>query len=113
MQLSLPPSQYIKGDADVNSDQLSFAGNIRSYDHPLALHSPSDAILTQRFRAHLPQLIPEDFVISPLPREIFSFIIQALQMTELSLNLKRKNPTRTRPHMASMSLLLHRIRHPN
>jgi hypothetical protein len=76
-------SQYTKVDENVISDLLSFAGSIMGYDHPLVLDSRSDAIPTQHYYALLPQLISEDFFISPLPSEIFS-IIQALQMTELS-----------------------------
>jgi hypothetical protein len=71
-------SQHIKGDDNVVSDLLSFAGNVRGYDHPLALDVPSDATLTQPFHDHLPQLIPAGFVISPLPNEISSFVIWAL-----------------------------------
>jgi hypothetical protein len=88
-------SQHIKGDENIVSDLLSFAGNVRGYDHPLALDLPSDATLTQRFHDHLPQLIPEGFVISPLPSEISSFVIQALQMTESSLLLSKKNLTKS------------------
>jgi hypothetical protein len=87
-------SQHIKGDENVVSDLLSFAGNVRGYDHPLALDLPSDLTLTQRFHDHLPQLIPEGFAISPLPNEISSFVTQALQMTELSLHQNKKNLTR-------------------
>ena len=47
-------SQHIKGDDNVVSDLLSFAGNVRGYDHPLALDIPSDETLTQRFHDHLP-----------------------------------------------------------
>jgi hypothetical protein len=88
-------SQHIKGEENVVSDLLSFAGNVRGYDHPLALDTPSDETLTQRFHDHLPQMIPEGFVISPLPNEISSFVIQALQMTESSLNLNKKNLTKS------------------
>jgi hypothetical protein len=87
-------SQHIKGDENVVSDLLSFAGNVRGYDHPLALDIPSDLTLTQRFHDHLPQLIPEGFAISPLSNEISSFVTQALQMTELSLNQNKKNLTK-------------------
>jgi hypothetical protein len=87
-------SQHIKGDENVVSDLLGFAGNVRGYDHPLALDIPFDFTLTQRFHDHLPQLIPKGFAISPLPSKIASFVIQALQMTESSLNQNRKNPTK-------------------
>jgi hypothetical protein len=87
-------SQHIKGDENVVSDLLSFAGNVRGYDHPLALDFPSDATLTQRFHDHLPQLIPQNFVISLLTSEISSFVTRALQMTESSLSLNKKSLTK-------------------
>jgi hypothetical protein len=87
-------SQHIKGDENAVSDLLSFAGDARGYDHPLALDFPSDSTLTQRFHNHLPQLIPQGFVKSPLPSEISSFVIRALQMTESSLSLSKKNLTK-------------------
>jgi hypothetical protein len=84
-------SQQIKGDQNTVSDLLSFAGNARGYEHPLAPDFPSDAVLTQRFHAHIPQLIPQAFSILPLPNEISSFLIQALQTIELSwIQNKRK-----------------------
>jgi hypothetical protein len=88
-------SQHIKGEQNTVSDLLSFAGTARGYSHPLAPDFPTDSVLTQRFHSHLPQLIPEDFNISPLPSEISSFLIQALQMIESSLIQNRKNPTKT------------------
>jgi hypothetical protein len=68
-------SQHIKGDENVLSDLLSFAGNVPGYDHLLGLDNPSDATLAQRFHNHIPQLIPAGFVISPLPSKISSFVI--------------------------------------
>jgi hypothetical protein len=47
-------SQHIKGDENVVLDLLSFTGNVRGYNHPLALDFPSDATPTQRFHDHLP-----------------------------------------------------------
>jgi hypothetical protein len=85
-------SQHIKGDHNTVSDLLSFAGNVRGYPHPLAPDFPTDAILTRRFHSHTPQLIPADFAISPLPSEISSFLILALQTIELSwIQNKRKH----------------------
>jgi hypothetical protein len=88
-------SQHIKGDKNVVSNLLSFAGKVRGYNHPLALDIPSDLTLTQSFHDHLPQLIPEEgFAISPLPNKISSFVTQALQMTESSLNQNKKSLTK-------------------
>jgi hypothetical protein len=87
-------SQHIKGDQNTVSDLLSFAGTARGYPHPLAHDFPSDSLLTQRFHAHIPQLIPKDFDISPLPSEISSFLIQALQTIELSWILNKRKLTK-------------------
>jgi hypothetical protein len=62
-------SQHIKGDANLVADLLSWSGDVRGSQHPLA---------TRRFHSHLPQLIPEYFRISPLPSEILSWITLAL-----------------------------------
>jgi hypothetical protein len=87
-------SQHIQGEQNTVSDLLSFAGNVRGYPHPLAPDFPSDSVLTQRFHSHLHQLIPEHFVISPLPSEISSFVILALQTTESSLIQNKKKRTK-------------------
>jgi hypothetical protein len=87
-------TQHLKGEQNIVSDLLSFAGDVRGYQHPLAFDFPSDSTLTLRFHIHLPQLIPKAFAISTLPSEISSFVIQALQMTELSLNPSKRKPMR-------------------
>jgi hypothetical protein len=87
-------SQHIKGENNVVSDLLSYAGDVRGDAHPLAPDSPSDTVLTARFHLHLPQLIPTGFDISPLPNEISSFVILALQTIESSLIRSRKKPTK-------------------
>jgi hypothetical protein len=89
-------SQHIPGDHNTVSDLLSFAGVARGYPHPLAPDCPTDAELTQRFHSHVPQLIPKDFEISPLPSAISSFLIQALQTLESSLIQSKRRPTRKR-----------------
>ena len=45
----------------------------------MTFDEPSDKELTLPFHSHLPQLIPEFFVISPLPKEVLSWIMLALQ----------------------------------
>ena len=89
-------SQHIKGDKNTVADLLSYAGDTRGATHPLAPDYPSDRILTERFHSCLPQSIPANFNISPLPREISSFVIQALQTLESSLTQNRNQPMRTR-----------------
>jgi hypothetical protein len=87
-------SQHIKGDYNTVADLLSYAGDVRGKDHPLANDYPSDRVLTERFHSCIPQLIPEGFVISPLPSEISSFAILALRTIESSLIRSRKKPTK-------------------
>jgi hypothetical protein len=87
-------SQHLKGDLNTVSDLLSFVGDIRGYEHPLAPDSPTDEILTRRFHSHLPQLIPEHFEILDLPSEISSFAIRALQIIESSSSPDRRKQTK-------------------
>jgi hypothetical protein len=87
-------SQHLKGDQNKVSDLLSFAGDVRGEPHPLAPDYPSDSVLTERFHSCIPQLIPSGFSISPLPSEVSSFLIQALQTLELSLTQNKSQPTR-------------------
>jgi hypothetical protein len=86
--------QHIKGDQNTVSDLLSYAGAVRGYAHPLAPDFPSDSVLTARFHQHIPHFIPDGFAISPLPSEISSFVILALQTIESSWIRNRKKPTK-------------------
>jgi hypothetical protein len=97
-------SQHIKGDKNTVADLLSFAGDTRGEAHPLAPDYPSDRVLTERFHSCLPQLIPAGFNISPLPSEISSFAIQALQTLESSLTPSRSQPTRTKTESGDAGL---------
>ena len=83
-------SQHLQGEFNVVPDLLSFAGCQRGDPHPLASDFPSDDVLTQRFHTYAPQLIPPAFAISPLPSEISSFVLQALQIAESSWNQNRR-----------------------
>ena len=87
-------SQHLQGEHNVVPDLLSFAGSQRGEPHPLASDFPSDEELTQRFHTYAPQLIPPGFVISPLPSEISSFVLQALQIAESSWSRDKKRPTK-------------------
>ena len=71
-------SQHFPGQLNTVSDYLSFEGETRGKKHPLAWDCPPDDVLTQRFHSYLPQLIPENFDIVPLPAEISSWIMQVL-----------------------------------
>ena len=82
-------SQHIPGKQNTVSDLLSFQGSDRKSEfngtvHPLSSCEILDEELTTRFHRHLPQLIPQDFKISPLPNEVESFVIQAMQIAESS-----------------------------
>jgi hypothetical protein len=50
--------------------------------HPLAFDNPPDAILTQHFHQLLSSQIPHNFKISPLTRNILSWVIAVLQIHE-------------------------------
>ncbi len=89
-------SQHLKGELNIVADLLSYEGTDRHEHHPLARDKPSDDELTRRFHAFLPQLIPHNFKISPLPNDILCWTMQVLQTAELSLTQsknKAMNPT--------------------
>jgi hypothetical protein len=77
-------SQHLKGSLNVIADLLSYCGSSRATPHPLAADSPDGRTLTRRFHSSLPQLIPQNFEISPVPADIFSFAVLVLQTTEWS-----------------------------
>jgi hypothetical protein len=86
-------SQHLKGSLNVVADLLSYCGSSRASPHPLAADSPDDRTLTRRFHSSLPQLIPHNFAISPVPEDILSFAVLVLRTTELSFIRSRKGPT--------------------
>ena len=93
-------SQHCPGDSNVVSDLLYFQGIDRiskrnRKSHPLAPDSPSNTELAQRFHKFLPQLIPPDFDILPLPEEIACFVTDAMQIAESSWILSKRAQTRT------------------
>jgi hypothetical protein len=63
-------SQHLKGELNLVTDLLSYEGTDRHEHHPLASDKPSDDELTNRFHTFLPQLVPHNFKISPLPNDI-------------------------------------------
>jgi hypothetical protein len=88
-------SQHIKGAYNTVANLLSYASDVRGKAHPIANDYPSGNILTERFHSCIPQLIPEDFIISPLPRKTSSFVILALQTIKSYLTQSRKKPMKS------------------
>jgi hypothetical protein len=88
-------SQHIKGELNVVADLLSFAGNGRGKNHPLAFDKPADDVLTARFLHALPSQVPEDFAISRLPDEILCWTTRVLRVAESFLTDDKKGATRS------------------
>ena len=89
-------SQHLPGRFNDVSDLLSFSGEARGYTNPLTRDEPDNKSLTQRIRLHLPQLVPQNFEIVPLPKEITSFAIIVLRTFESSWNRNRKKAGRNK-----------------
>ncbi|NER25769.1 MAG: hypothetical protein F6J96_34770 [Symploca sp. SIO1C2] len=85
-------SQHIQGEKNDVADALTFEGDARGKANELTFDHPSDEELTHRMHQSLPQLIPENFEISPLPPDITSFVSQTLQIIEESLARSKKPP---------------------
>ena len=64
--------------------------------HSLAADRPADDELTRCFHSHIPQLIPEDFSISPLPHEIRYWAVQVLRTLEYDSRLEASNESGNR-----------------
>jgi hypothetical protein len=78
-------SQYVKGHHNTVANLLSFTTQTRGTKiHPLASNNLPDDILTQCFLRQLPQRVPKDFAILPLPRHVLSFATQVLVLVESS-----------------------------
>ena len=88
-------AQHVKGSFNDVADLMSFHGTVRGYTNPLTEDSPSDEVLSNRIRLSYPQLVNEDFRISPLPPEILSFGCRALQIIEESWTPNKRKPGRT------------------
>jgi hypothetical protein len=88
-------SQHLKGELNLVADWLSFVGSERGgKTHPLAFDNPPDDVLTERFHALLSSQIPVNFVISPLPNEILSWVTLVLRTAESYLTEDRKAATK-------------------
>jgi hypothetical protein len=89
-------SQHIRGELNTVADLLSFVGtDDRGKGHPLAHDHPPNDVLTRRFHTHFVSQIPAAFVISQLPKDILSWVTQALQITESYLTAAKKAGTKT------------------
>jgi hypothetical protein len=89
-------SQHLKGEWNHVPDWLSFTTQTRDGKaNPVAFDDPDDATLTHRLHSLVPQLLPQDFKISPLPEEILSFVELVLRTTELSMTRCSRKRTRT------------------
>ena len=86
-------SQHLKGADNVVSDLLSYEADLRGSPHPLASPDLSDQDLTNLFHLHLPQFIPPNFRISPLPPEILSWTTLVLEAAESSLTRAKRPAT--------------------
>jgi hypothetical protein len=90
-------SQHVPGAHNVVPDTLSFTRQTRDGKrNPLASDEPPNDVLTRRFHLVMPQRIPENFKISPLPDAALSFATRALQMLESSWIRKQSPLMRTR-----------------
>jgi hypothetical protein len=98
-------AQHLKGKKNVVADLLSYTGSSREEPHPLAPDNPSDQELTLRFHSSLPQLIPKDFSISPLPDEILSFATRALRIAESSWIRAKNHPTKAKTESGAAGLV--------
>jgi hypothetical protein len=89
------PSQHLKRDHNDVADLLSF-GPTRGDEkiHPFAADDPPNDVLSHRFSTFLPQITPNNFAISQLPREILSFVTLVVQTAESSMILKHNSPTK-------------------
>jgi hypothetical protein len=87
-------SQHIKGELNVVSDLLYFAGESHGKPHPLAYDYPNNELLTTRFHEHLPIQIPQAFCISRLPSAILSWITLVLRIAKLSVMPAARLPTK-------------------
>jgi len=89
-------TQHIQGAHNVVADILSYSGKDRGKPNPLTVDSPPDDVLTQRFHSLIPQFIPQNFSISPLPNEILSWVTRTLRTLESSYIRSRNSPSKTK-----------------
>jgi hypothetical protein len=89
-------AQHLKGKLNWVADMLTFEGDARGETNPLTRDCPADDELTQRVHVSCPQIVPLRFEISPLPPDVASFALLALQTIESSWIRNRKGRRKTR-----------------
>ena len=89
--------QHLPGILNSIADWLSFEGEERrqyrtgkTVKNPIGYGCPPNDIVTNRILSSFPQLVPADFTISHLPKEVISFACQAIQIFKSCLMLKQK-----------------------
>ena len=90
-------TQHIAGKKNWVADWLSYKGRRGKrgggmVTNRLTADCPPNDVLTQQFHDMCPQLIPRDFRICQLPREITSWALRVLQMLKLSLMQDKSRP---------------------
>ena len=85
-------AQHLQGSYNDVADLMSFHGKVRGYTNPLTHDSPPDDVLSHRIRTSYPQLVTENFEISPLPPDVLSFACRAMQIVESSWIRNRRSP---------------------
>ena len=88
-------SQHLPGVLNLISDWLSFDGTSRIKNgkdkaNPVDYDCSSKEVITHRILSAFPQLVPEDFHVSPLPTKILSLARQVIRIFESSLTQRQK-----------------------
>ena len=83
------------------SDWLSFEGtsrieNGKAKANPIAHDCPSNEVVTHRILSAFPQLVPADFWVCHLPKEILCFARQAILIFESSLTQRQRPDQKAR-----------------
>jgi hypothetical protein len=77
-----------------NSEYLEFI-HINFYQtNPITVDCPPDDVLTERVHKFYSQVVPSGFQIRPLPDDIESFALSAMQLTASSWTQKAKRPSK-------------------
>jgi len=87
-------SQHLAGVTNTVADLLSFEGDCRGTTNPITVDCPPDDVLTERVHKFYSQVVPSGFKIRPLPDDIESFALSAMQLTASSWTRKAKRPSK-------------------
>ena len=85
-------AQNPKGTSNDVSDLLSFEREDRDHANCLNKDCPPNNVLTERIHVIHPQVVPKGFKISPLPKDILSFVFAAMLTLEESWIPNKKSP---------------------